>query len=146
MWFINSGAVKAYEEVDGSDRVIYFYTANNFFSDYYCWVTGNRSEITYQTVEPCEVIQIDYPKLEALCEKHHIFDTIGRKIAQKLFVHEVELRRLLLNCSATERYEYLESNRSEIFRYFALKDIASFMGVTDVSMSRIRAARARIRT
>jgi len=143
LWFIEKGAVKGYETANGVDRVMYFYTENNFFSNYYCWVTGKQSDVTYQAVERCEVIEIDYPKLEALCEVHHIFDTIGRKIAQKLFVHEVELRRLLLNCSATERYEYLEAHRPEIFRHYALKDIASFMGVTDVSLSRIRKERFR---
>lgn len=141
LWFIEKGAVKAYEPIDGSDRVIYFYVENSFFSNYYCWVTGDTSDITYETVEPCTFLEIDYPKLEALCTEHHIFDTIGRKIAEKLFVEEVELRKLLLNCSATERYEYLEQYRPEIFKHFALKDIASFMGVTDVSLSRIRRER-----
>jgi len=141
LWFIEKGAVKAYESIDGMDRVIYFYVENRFFSNYYCWVTGDTSDITYETVEPCTFLEIDYPKLEELCSQHHIFDTIGRKIAEKLFVEEVELRKLLLNCSATERYEYLERQRPEIFKHFALKDIASFMGVTDVSLSRIRRER-----
>lgn len=114
-----------------------------FFTNYYCWVTGNASDITFQTVEPSEIIVIDYPKLEELCTQHHIFDTIGRKIAQRIAVDEFYLRKLLLNCSATERYEYFERERPEIFQRFALKDIASFIGITDVSLSRIRKERLR---
>ena len=143
LWFIEEGAVKAFETIDGMDRVTFFYTANSFFSNYYCWVTGDKSDITFQTVEPCTLIEIDYHKLEELCIKHHIFDRIGRKIAEKLFVQEVQLRKLLLNYSATSRYEFLENNHPEIFQHFALKDIASFIGITDVSLSRIRKQRIR---
>lgn len=141
LWFIEEGAVKAYENVDGNDRVIYFYTENSFFSNYYCWVTQDTSDVTFQTVEACTVLEIDYPKLEALCIQHHIFDTIGRKIAEKLFVEEVQLRKLLVNYTAKGRYEYLEKHQPEIFQHFALKDIASFIGITDVSLSRIRKER-----
>ncbi|MEN0004786.1 MAG: Crp/Fnr family transcriptional regulator [Bacteroidota bacterium] len=143
LWFLEEGAIKAYESIDGVDRVTFFYTPNNFFSNYYCWVTGDKSDITYQAVERCQVIEIDYHKLEALCVKHHIFDRIGRKIAQKLFVQEVQLRKLLLNYTAAHRYEFLENNHPEIFQHFALKDIASFIGITDVSLSRIRRERIR---
>lgn len=143
LWFINKGAVKAFEPVNGNERVTYFFLDSMFFTNYFCWVTAKPSDITFQTVEPSEIIVIDYPKLEALCTKHHIFDTIGRKIAQRIAVDEFQLRKLLLNYSASDRYEYLEKERPEIFQRFALKDIASFIGITDVSLSRIRKERLR---
>lgn len=141
LWFINSGAVKAFEEIDGKQRVSHFFLNNSFFTNYYCWVTGNRSDLTFRTVEPCEIIEIDYPKLEELCNQHHVFDTIGRKMAEKLFVEEYFNKKLLLNYSAKQRYEYLEEEKPAIFRHFSLKDIASFIGITDVSLSRIRKER-----
>jgi len=143
LWFINKGAVRAFEPVKGNERVTYFFLDNMFFTNYFCWVTAKPSDITFQTVEQSEIVVIDYPKLEALCTKHHIFDTIGRKIAQYIAVDEFQLRKLLLNYSAAERYDYLESERPEIFQRFALKDIASFIGITDVSLSRIRRERLR---
>lgn len=138
LWFINRGAVKAYESVKGQDRVTYFFLENMFFTNYYCWVTSATSDKSFKTVEDSQIIVIDYKKLEALCEQHHIFDTIGRKMAERIFVQEYLNRKLLLNCNATERYEYLEREMPQIFQRFALKDIASFIGVTDVSLSRIR--------
>lgn len=141
LWFLNKGAVKAYETVDGVDRVTYFFTDNTFFTNYYCWVTGNPSDITFRAVEPSEITLIDYPKLEELCQQHHIFDTIGRKMAERIFVTEYMNRKLFLQCTATQRYEYIESERPEVFQRFVLKDIASFIGITDVSLSRIRKER-----
>lgn len=143
LWFIEKGAVRAYETIDGNERTTYFFTENNFFTNYYCWVTGDKSDISFVAVEDCSIIEIDYPKLELLCQEHHIFDTIGRKMAERIFVKEFQLRKLLLNCNATERYEYLENNVPALFQRFHLKDIASFIGVTDVSVSRIRKNRLR---
>ena len=141
LWFINQGAVKAFELIDGNQRVTHFFTPHSFFTNYYCWVTSRVSDITFEAVMDCQLIVIDQKALMKLCEKHHIFDTIGRKIAESVYVQEFQLRKLLLNCSATERYEYLEANNPEVFQYFPLKDIASFIGITDVSLSRIRKER-----
>jgi CRP-like cAMP-binding protein len=138
LWFIEQGAVKAYENSCDGERTIYFFLENTFFTNYYCWVTKNPSDISFKAVENSSIIQIHYPSLEKLCEQHHIFDTVGRKMAEKIFVEEYHLRKLLLNCNAAERYEYLEKNRPDIFKRFSLKDIAGFIGVTDVSLSRIR--------
>ena len=143
LWFINSGAVKAFEWMDGHERVSHFFMRNMFFTNYYCWVTKNKSDLTYKAVEASEIIEIDYPKLEALCTRHHIFDTIGRKMAEAIFVQEYFNKKLLLNYTAKERYAYFEKERPEIFQHFALKDIASFIGITDVSLSRIRKERLR---
>lgn len=141
LWFINKGAVKAFEMIDGTERVAHFFLNNMFFTNYYCWVTKNKSDLTYKAVEDSEVIEIDYFKLEELCTRHHIFDTIGRKMAERIFVQEYFNKKLLLNCTAKQRYEYLEKEEAEIFQHFALKDIASFIGITDVSLSRIRKER-----
>lgn len=141
LWFINKGAVKAFEWIDGTEQVSHFFLSNMFFTNYYCWVTKRLSDLTYKAVEECEIIEIDYPKLEELCTRNHIFDTIGRKMAERIFVQEYFNKKLLLNYTAKERYEYFEKEQPEIFQHFALKDIASFIGITDVSLSRIRKER-----
>jgi CRP-like cAMP-binding protein len=141
LWFINKGAVKASEMIDGNERVSHFFLTNMFFTNYYCWVTKNKSDLTFKAVEESEIIEIDYHKLEDLCSKYHIFDTIGRKMAERIFVQEYFNKKLLLNCNAKQRYEYFEKEQPEIFKHFALKDIASFIGITDVSLSRIRKER-----
>ena len=141
LWFVNKGAVKAFEWIDGTERVSHFFLSNMFFTNYYCWVTKNKSDLTYKAVEDSEIIEIDYQKLEELCARHHIFDTIGRKMAERIFVQEYFNKKLLLNCTAKQRYEYFEKEQPEIFQHFALKDIASFIGITDVSLSRIRKER-----
>ena len=143
LWFINRGAVKAFDWMAGSERVTHFFWSNMFFTNYYCWVTKNKSDLTYKAVEDCAIIEIDYFKLETLCSQHHIFDTIGRKMAERIFIQEYLNKKLFLNYTATERYDYLEREQPMVFQHFALKDIATFIGITDVSLSRIRRDRMR---
>jgi hypothetical protein len=59
-------------------------------------------------------------------------------MAERQFVMEFELRKQLLNFDALERYEFLIKTQPYIFQRFALKDIASFIGITPVSLSRLR--------
>lgn len=96
-WFINNGAVKAYELIDGRERVTLFFLENMFFTNYYCWVTSNPSDVALKAVEDSDVIALEYPKLEELCTKHHIFDNIGRKMAELIFVQVYHLCKLLRN-------------------------------------------------
>lgn len=79
MWYINKGIVKALELIDGSERVTYFFLDQLFFTNYYSWVTSDTSAIAFKTVEPSEIIEIDYLKLEALCKSYHTFDRIAGK-------------------------------------------------------------------
>lgn len=44
----------------------------------------------------------------------------------------------LINKSAEERYENLINTDREVFKYAQLKHIASYLGITDTSLSRIR--------
>lgn len=141
LWYIEKGAVKAYENSKGDYRTNHFFIDNYFFTSYYCWVTGKPSDLTFKVDEDSTIIEIDYPALENLCKTHHIFDTIGRKMAERIFVDEYQQKKLLLNATASERYEYLEKYKPEIFLRFSLKDIASYIGITDVSLSRIRKKR-----
>lgn len=143
LWFIQKGAVKAFHFKEEHERCLYFFTQGLFFTNYYCWVTGNQSDLCFRSVTECEIMEISYPKLETLCTAYHIFDTIGRKFAEKMFVEEYQLRRLLTSSTAMDRYLYIEQNRPEIFAHFSLKDIASFIGITDSSLSRIRRNRSK---
>ncbi len=56
LWFINQGAVKAYEWIDGTERVSHFFLSHMLFTNYYCWVTKKQSDLTYKAVEECELI------------------------------------------------------------------------------------------
>ena len=138
LWFMSKGAVRAFEINDGLEKSNYFFTDYSLFIDYYSITTKQPSELCFIAVEDCEILAMNYSDMLALYNQSQLLERIGRIMAERQFVIEFELRRMFLNMDAFERYEYLTANRPEIFQRFALKDIASFIGITPVSLSRLR--------
>ncbi len=138
LWFLEKGAVKVYELVNEQERVTHFFIENNLFIDYHSILTNLPSEIGFKAVEDCTLQVMPYDKLLMLFDQSPYLERIGRVMAERQFVQEFELRRLLLNLDALQRYHYLMEKKAYIFQRFALKDIASFIGVTPVSLSRLR--------
>ncbi len=101
-------------------------------------LTKQPSELFFQATENCQISQINYLNLEKLYKQNHKIEHIGRVMAEMQFIGEYNRRKQLLNMDALERYEYLENHQPEIFSRFALKDIASYLGITPVSLSRLR--------
>jgi hypothetical protein len=108
------------------------------FIDYHSVLTKSPSEIGFRAEENCFIQQMAYDRLLALFDKSHYLERLARLMAERQFVKEFALRRQLLNFDALERYEYLIETQPYIFQRFALKDIASFIGITPVSLSRLR--------
>ncbi|TAF44215.1 MAG: Crp/Fnr family transcriptional regulator [Sphingobacteriales bacterium] len=138
LWFLQNGAVRVYENSNGYDRTTHFFIENNLFIDYHSVLKNSPSEIGFKAEEKCILQQMPYDKLLLLFDKSHFLERLARLMAERQFVMEFELRRQLLNFDALERYEFLIKTQPYIFQRFALKDIASFIGITPVSLSRLR--------
>ncbi len=138
LWFLEKGAVKVYELNNGEERNTHFFTAFSLFIDYHSIATHTPSEIGFRAVEDCSIYALNYAALLTCYDQSPYLERIGRIMAERQFVMEFELRRLLLNYDAKQRYAYLMQKQPEIFQRFSLKDIASFIGITPVSLSRLR--------
>lgn len=138
LWFLVNGAVRTYEVNDGNERSNYFFTDQSLFIDYYSIATNNPSQLSFVAQEDCELFAMNYADLLALYNQSQLLERIGRIMAERQFVIEFELRRMFINMDALERYNYLLDSNTSIFQRFALKDIASFIGITPVSLSRLR--------
>lgn len=81
---------------------------------------------------------LTYETLNTLFHTIYEFRDFGRMILVKNF-SALKLRMLsMINKTAEQRYEMLLASRPEIFQNASLKHIASYLGITDSSLSRIR--------
>ena len=138
LWFLDEGAIRVYEYSNDIERTTHFFIEKSLFIDYHSVLTNLPSEIGFRAEETCYIHQMPYDKLLALFDKSHYLERLARVMAERQFVMEFELRRQLLNFDALQRYDFLIKTQSYIFQRFALKDIASFIGITPVSLSRLR--------
>lgn len=100
---------------------------------------GKISEENVETIEPCETYGISIETLHALFNTEIDLANWGRVIHQNEYrrIHQSHKERLTL--PAKERYQAFHDQFPEICRRARLTDIASYLGVTLPTLSRIRA-------
>jgi CRP-like cAMP-binding protein len=138
IWYLKEGAVRFFENVNGEYRTTHFFMSPSMFTAYHSLITGAPSVLSMEATSELAMEVLPYNQLKQLYDQSHALERVGRIMAEYQFVSELNRRRMLLNMDALERYEYLESNQPEVFQQFQLKDIATYIGITPVSLSRLR--------
>ena len=138
IWYLNEGAVRFFENVNGEYRTTHFFLAPAMFTVYHSLITGAPSELNIEATSDVITEALPYDRLKQLYDQSHALERVGRIMAEYQFVSELNRRRMLLNMDALERYEFLESNQPDVFQHYQLKDIATYIGITPVSLSRLR--------
>ncbi len=143
IWFLEQGAVRMFELQDGTENTTHFFLAPTFFTVYHSLLTATPSELFIKAEEDCILQTLPYKALSALYQQSHALERIGRIMAEINFMAEFDRRRMHLNMDALQRYEQLEARQPEVFQRFQLKDIATYLGITPVSLSRLRRYRSK---
>jgi CRP/FNR family transcriptional regulator, anaerobic regulatory protein len=89
-------------------------------------------------LEECELLYIDFNGLEKLCDavpKMHIFI---RKIAEERFINAQQILSSFILDNPQERYRKFEARHKDLLQRVPQHILASFIGITPVSLSRIR--------
>jgi CRP-like cAMP-binding protein len=101
--------------------------------------TGNPSKKSIQILENAEIVAINAPKLFGLYNEHPCIERLFRLIFESAYVDTVNRIESIQFHSAEERYLAL-IQEPNILQRVPLKLIASYLGITQVSLSRIRAS------
>lgn len=108
-------------------------------------LTGAPSYLSVEALEPSQLFVLAWSDLEALYERDVCWQIVGRRFAENALL-ERELRaHELLTLTATERFARFCETHQALLPRLRSYDVASYLGITAVSLSRLR-ARARKRT
>lgn len=111
---------------------------HEFFGDYMSFITQRSTELFTQAIESTELLSISFADLNDLYQHSKIGVNIGRIAAESLFIHKQLQQIDLLMLTAEERYLKLLKRQPAIVRRTPQKHIASYLGITPESFSRIR--------
>jgi CRP-like cAMP-binding protein len=115
-----------------------FAEEGRWISDMYGLVTGQPALTNVDALEDAELLLIEKNAFENLMLKHPVFERFFRIKLQRAFI--THQRRLIENMSlpAKERYSNFAEQYPSFEQRLPLKQIASFLGITPESLSRIR--------
>jgi len=137
--FIIEGMFRQFYMKDGEEKTTYFYFENQLMSSYISCITGKPSLLTIEALSNSIYISFPYEVLLNLFEKSMAWQKFGRRIAEYLGIGIEERMVSLLLQSPEERYlDLLNSNKKKIIERIPQHYIANYLGITPVSMSRIR--------
>jgi len=111
---------------------------NEFFGDYMSFLTQEPTEIFTQALENTEILSISFSDLDELYKNSTVGIYIGRIASESLFIHKQKQQIDLLMLSAEERYLKLLDRQPKTVQRTPQKHIASYLGITPESFSRIR--------
>ena len=133
------GCLRAYtfNEV-GEEITTCFYSSNRAVFEVASFFQGLPSEENIIALTKCKGYYTDFTKLNGMFHSIPEFREFGRAILVKEFISYKQRTISMINKTAEERYAQLIQTNKDIFQYAQLKHIASYLGITDTSLSRVR--------
>ena len=89
-------------------------------------------------MEDMKVLVLNKINLEKLYSRYHKIDRVGRLIAEKIAIYYEQHLLSILNQTAEERYRNLLDNNPVFIQRIPLQYIASYLGITQETLSRVR--------
>ena len=139
LYFVKNGCVRIYYFKEDIDITESFEFENAFVARAESLFTGKPSLKAIQAIEDTTLIGIDSTKLFKLFDSYPDLERLFRKIIETSYVNTVNRIESLQFNTAEERYFNLLKDHKNILQRIPLKFIASYLGITPVSLSRIRA-------
>lgn len=137
MYFLLEGAVRYYHYHDGIEKTIWFSFENSFITSFYSYISGQKSKETVETLEDSILIEFSKEQLVQLIKQYPTINAAYINVLEDTVIKkELALQRDYY--TAAEKYENLLMNFPHIIQRVSLGHIASYMGVNQSTLSRIR--------
>ena len=138
IYFIKKGVARIYYFKDEIDITESFFFENSIIARVESLFTAKPSRKAIQILEDAEIIAINANQLFKLYDTFPEIERLFRKIFEAAYVETVNRIEGIQFHSAEERYNALINEAPNVLMRVPLKYVASFLGITQVSLSRIR--------
>lgn len=137
--FLNKGLVRAYTYHEEKEVTFWFGLEGDIVFPYRTYLQDELSYETVECLEDCVIYRIPHIKMKELFLKDIEWATWGRMFAEKQMVFLEERFIDYQFQRGAIRYEKLLQERPELFNRIKLQHLASYLRMSQVSLSRIRA-------
>lgn len=137
--FIKSGILQhAIEDFDGNEKTTYLSLKNTFTASLKSFLTKQPSRKSIKAIVDTQLLIINLDDFKKLLETNSDFKQFYYDLIEKQICLIDDYRIDLLTLSPEERYKKLLANEPKLLQEIPLHYLASFLGISNRSMSRIR--------
>jgi CRP-like cAMP-binding protein len=139
LYFIEKGLTRGYRiDDDGKDITNWFAPEGTLATSTYSFISQKPSFENIVALEDCSMRMISRKSLYDLYEKFPAMNEMGRELVEIYYLELEERVNLLQFQTAKQRYENFVKNESYLLQRTSLGYIASYLGITQETLSRIR--------
>ncbi len=137
-YFLLKGIMRAYIEYDGKEVTIWINPENEIITS----VKSMKAQVpvveSIQALEDCEVMVMSYDTVRYMYENFLEMNVVGRIILEDYYSDSEERSIISRIPSAEKKYEHFLNTRPELLNRLPLKYVASYLGITEETLSRLR--------
>jgi CRP-like cAMP-binding protein len=138
-YFLDEGFARAFtHDIEGNDITTALYASNNVVCELFSFFKRVPSKESIQALTECKAWRLTFDELQDVFHSMVLFREFGRTILINSYASLKQRMLSALQETAEERYAHLIKTNPDVFQYVPLKHIATYLGVTDTSLSRIR--------
>jgi CRP-like cAMP-binding protein len=138
LYFIRKGVVRGFIK-DGPKEITTWITAENeIVSSIRGFDTQKPATEYIQAIEDCELVGAHYNTLQYLYDHHMEMNIVGRKLLEQYYCDAEERAFICRIPNASKRYRHFLETKGDLANRIPLKYVASYLGITIETLSRIR--------
>ena len=140
VYFVVKGCVQVYVlDKNGNESTRSFYFENGWVTDVFGFKNQSPSTEYIKCVEHSELLRIHYQPFQQLCAEVPQFDAIYKQVLETSYNSTVYRVNTLTSMNALERVQWLMDTKPQIMRRLSSKLIASYLGISPETMTRLKA-------
>ncbi len=139
LYFLESGTVRTYYFHQDKEVSSWFYKEGLYFTSWYSFYTSNAGYESIDVLEDSVVYSITHDNFIKLINKSQEFERFARLLAEEQIAYTDQFFKGFMFYSAKEKYQLLLAYFPDIELKVKLGYIASFLGISRETLSRIRA-------
>jgi CRP-like cAMP-binding protein len=140
-YLVDTGFLRTYYDKEGMDINLAFTFEGEFTTNLKSYRSKQASEITIEAGEKASVYVFDLAGLQEKYRQHPDIARFIRRLALRLLLASEDYSNLFRISTPTERYRYIEEQNPRLLQRISLSQLASYLGVTRETLSRIRSKR-----
>ena len=138
VYFVEKGLMRSFYYENGKDITTNFYLEGKLIANIDTLFKNETTKYNIEALEDSELVFCNYEKLEEFCEKSLPLANFSRYILGNLLAQMSERIASLQYMTAKEKYEDLLKENPNIILRAPLGTIASYLGISQETLSRIR--------
>ena len=139
IYFLTQGCIRLFYLAKGQEKTAFFYTEGKFICAGESYTFQVPAKENYQALEDSEVYVFTPSAIEKMLSSSPTFEIMARIATEDELISSQRLIASFVTQTAEERYVALLEDRGDLFQRVPQQHIASYLGVSPETLSRIKA-------